>query len=65
MKESEQKIEKMEARLAELDALLCDPQNASDMTLVTEYTTTKQSLDAETERFFELSEQLEEVKAQM
>jgi hypothetical protein len=35
------------------------------MTLVTEYTTTKQSLDAETERFFELSEQLEEVKAQM
>ena len=65
VKESEQKIEKMEARLAELDALLCDPQNASDMTLVTEYTTTKQSLDAETERFFELSEQLEEVKAQM
>ena len=65
VKESEQKIEKMEARLAELDALLCDPQNASDMTLVTEYTTTKQSIDAETERFFELSEQLEEVKAQM
>jgi len=65
VKESEQKIEKMEARLAELDALLCDPQNASDMTLVTEYTTTKQSLDAETERFFELSEQLEELKAQM
>ena len=62
VKESEQKIEKMEARLKELDTLLCDPQNAADMTLVTEYTTTKQALDAETERFFELSERLEELR---
>ena len=62
VKESELKIEKMEARLKELDTLLCDPQNAADMTLVTEYTTTKQALDAETERFFELSERLEELR---
>ena len=62
VKESEQKIEKMESRLKELDTLLCDPQNAADMTLVTEYTTTKQALDAETERFFELSEQLEKLR---
>jgi len=62
VKESEQKIEKMEARLKELDELLCDPKNASDMTLVTEYTDTKRQLDAETERFFELSEALEELK---
>ena len=61
MKESEQKIEKMEARLKELDALLCDPQNAADMTLVTEYTTTKQALDEEVERWEELSETLEQL----
>ena len=61
VKESEQKIEKMEARLKELDALLCDPQNASDMTLVTEYTTTKQALDEEVERWEELSETLEQL----
>jgi len=61
VKESEQKIEKMEAQLKELDALLCDPQNASDMTLVTEYTTTKQALDEEVERWEELSETLEQL----
>ena len=62
VKESEKKIEQMEARLKELDELLCDPKNASDMTLVTEYTDTKRQLDEETERFFELSEELEELK---
>ena len=62
VKESEKKIEQMEARLKELDELLCDPKNASDMTLVTEYTDTKRQLDEETERFFELSEELEKLK---
>ena len=62
VKESEQKIEKMEARLKELDALLCDPANAADMTLVTEYTDTKRQLDAEVERWEELSMTLEELK---
>jgi len=62
VKESEKKIEQMETRLKELDELLCDPKNASDMTLVTEYTDTKRQLDEETERFFELSEELEELK---
>lgn len=38
VEESEKKIAKMEARKAELDELLMDPQNASDMQLVTEYT---------------------------
>ena len=61
VKESEQKIEKMEARLKELDALLCDPHNAADMTLVTEYTDTKRQLDAEVERWEELSETLEQL----
>jgi ATP-binding cassette subfamily F protein 3 len=53
----------MEARLKELDALLCDPQNASDMTLVTEYTDTKRQLDEEMERWGELSMTLEELKS--
>jgi ATP-binding cassette subfamily F protein 3 len=59
VEESEKKIEKMEARLKELDDLLCDPKNASDMTLVTEYTDTKRALDAEVERWEQLSEELE------
>ena len=63
VKESEQKIEKMEARLKELDTLLCDPQNAADMTLVTEYTDTKRQLDAEVERWEELSMTMEEMKS--
>ena len=59
VKESEQKIEKMEKRLKELDDLLMVPENASDMTLVTEYTSTKKSLDEEVERWEKLSEELE------
>ncbi len=59
MKASEQKIEQMEARLKELDELLMVPENASDMTLVTEYTTTKRAMDEEVERWEQLSEELE------
>ncbi len=60
VKESEAKIEKMEQRLKELDELLMQPENASDMVLVTEYTSTKSALDEEVERWEKLSEQLEE-----
>ena len=59
VEESEKKIAKMEQRLKELDQLLCDPKNASDMTLVTEYTDTKRALDEEVERWEKLSEELE------
>jgi ATP-binding cassette subfamily F protein 3 len=62
VKESEAKIEKMEQRLKELDELLMKPENASDMVLVTEYTSTKQALDEEVERWETLSEQLEEIQ---
>ena len=62
VKDSEMKIEKMEARLKELDTLLCDPANAADMTLVTEYTDTKRQLDAEVEHWEQLSETLENLK---
>ncbi|MBQ8948712.1 MAG: ABC-F family ATP-binding cassette domain-containing protein, partial [Prevotella sp.] len=58
VKESEAKIEKMENRLKELDELLMVPENASDMELVTEYTSTKRSLDEEMERWERLSEEL-------
>ena len=59
VKESEAKIEKMEQRLKELDNLLMIPENASDMTLVTEYTSTKKAIDDEVERWEQLSEELE------
>ena len=59
MEESERKISDMEKRLKELDQLLMVPENASDMTLVTEYTTTKAALDKEVERWEQLSEELE------
>ena len=64
VKESENKIEKMEARLKELDEILCDPKNASDMTIITEYTSTKRALDEEVEKWETLSMQLEEMKSE-
>ncbi|MDD6553596.1 MAG: ABC-F family ATP-binding cassette domain-containing protein [Prevotellaceae bacterium] len=62
VKESEKKIATMEARIKELDKLLMDPKNASNMELVTEYTSVKTALDAENDHWFELSAQLEELK---
>jgi len=59
VKASEQKIEQMENRLKELDELLMVPENAADMMLVTEYTTTKRALDEEVERWERLSGELE------
>ena len=61
VEESEKKIAKTEERLKELDVLLCDPKNASDMTLVTEYTEAKRFLDDEVERWEKLSEELEQL----
>jgi ATP-binding cassette subfamily F protein 3 len=64
VKESERKIEDMEKRLKELDDLLMIPENASDMTLVTEYTSIKKNLDEEVERWEKLSEELESITNQ-
>ncbi|MBQ8154508.1 MAG: ABC-F family ATP-binding cassette domain-containing protein [Prevotella sp.] len=61
VEESERKISDMERRLKELDTLLMDPVNASNMELVTEYTTIKKSLDEEVERWEKLSEELEQL----
>jgi ATP-binding cassette subfamily F protein 3 len=59
VKQSETKIEQMEQRLKELDELLMVPENAADMTLVTEYTSIKRALDEEVERWEKLSEELD------
>ena len=57
--ESEAKIAKLEARKSELDELLMAPENASNMELVTEYTSLQRELDEENERWLILSEELE------
>ena len=62
VKECENRIAKMEQRIKELDALLADSKNASNMELVTEYTTIKQNLDEENDQWFTLSESLSELK---
>ena len=61
IEECETKIAKMEKRITELNALLSQPENASDMELVTEYTTTQRALDKENERWMELSEKMEKL----
>lgn len=63
VKESEARISRMESRLKELDNILCEPENASDMKLITEYTSIKKDLDAEVERWEQLSEELEAMSA--
>ena len=62
IKEVEKKIESLEARIAELDAILCTPEGASDMTVVTEYTSTKRIIDQETDRWAQLSEELDAIE---
>lgn len=61
IEETEAKIAKMEKRITELNALLSQPENASDMELVTEYTTTQRALDKENERWMMLNEKLEKL----
>lgn len=59
--ESEEKISKMEARIKELDTILCNPDHASDMVLITEYTDIKKAIEEEEERWEKLSEELETI----
>ena len=59
VEEAEKKIASLEVRIKELDALLMDSRNASNMELVTEYTSTQAALDRENNRWMELSEALE------
>ena len=62
VKDSEEKITSMEKRIKELDALLMKAENASNMKLVTEYTSTKEALDQENDKWMILSQKLEEIQ---
>lgn len=61
IEESEAKIASMEKRIAELNTILSQPENASNMELVTEYTSVQRALDAENERWMELNEKMEKL----
>ena len=62
IKEVETKIQQLEARIKELDDILCTPEGASDMTVVTEYTSIKKLIDQQTERWEHLYEELEQLQ---
>ena len=64
VKECEARIASMEKRIGELNVLLSDVDNASDMTLVSEYTSVQRALDSENEKWMELSETLEKLSQQ-
>lgn len=65
VKECEARIASMEKRIAELNELLSDVNNASDMTLVSEYTSVQRALDSENEKWMEMSQTLEELSRQV
>ena len=60
VKQSEEKIEKWEARIHELDTILSDSANASDMDIINEYTDIRRLLDDEELRWTSLCMELEE-----
>ncbi|MGP1547831.1 MAG: ABC-F family ATP-binding cassette domain-containing protein [Prevotella sp.] len=60
VKQSEEKIEKWEARIHELDTILSDSANASDMDIINEYTAIRRLLDDEELRWTSLCMELEE-----
>lgn len=62
IKDTEEKIEKMEEHISKLDKILCTPEGASNMEVVTEYTSTKLLLDKATDRWEQLSMELEKNK---
>ena len=63
IKDSEARIETMESRLQELDAILCTPEGAARVELCSEYAQIKQALDKEMDNWEKLSSQLEELKS--
>ena len=52
----------MEKRIKELDSLLMDAKNASNMKLVSEYTSVKEALDHENDTWLVLSQKLEDLR---
>ena len=62
VKETEEKVTRLEIRKTELDKLLAKPDNAANMDLIAEYTDIMQQLDKENERWMVLSEELEKIQ---
>ena len=52
VKETEEKVARLEIRKTELDKLLAKPDNAANMDLIAEYTDIMQQLDKENERWY-------------
>ena len=65
VKEREAAVEKLEARLKELDEELMKPENAANMELVTLYTDVKFELDCEVDRWEQACEALESHQAKL
>ncbi len=63
--DSEEQIAKLEARVAEMNHLLNNPEKAADMSFLEDYAQTMRQLDAENERWMRLSEDLESLRAEM
>jgi ATP-binding cassette subfamily F protein 3 len=62
LRDSEANIATMEKRVKELDVLLMDRGNATNMELINEYARIKEKLDKENENWFNLSEKLSELQ---
>lgn len=62
VKETEEKVARLEIRKTELDKLLAKPDNAANMDLIAEYTDIMQQLDKENEQWMVLSEELEKIQ---
>ena len=60
--ECEKRIESMEKRTAELDSILCTPEGASNVELITEYTSIKKCIETEENKWTELQEELERLE---
>ena len=61
VQECEKRIASLEKRKREIDEMLMKPENATNMELVTEYTSLMKKLDEENDNWMTLSEALEEL----
>lgn len=65
IKESEAKIENLENKLKVLNEKLCTPEGASDINLISEYTSVNKELSAEEDIWTNLSEELDEQQKEL
>ncbi len=65
IKESETKIENLEKKLKVLNEKMCTPEGASDMNLVSEYTSVNKQLSEEEDIWTNLSEELDEQQKEL